>query len=187
MKIRSFIAIELGDKEKRSLELIQNKLKRELPPVKWVKPAAMHLTLKFLGYVEEDWIPRIVESMDSAARGCRPFRMKLSGIGAFPNSKKPRVIWVGIREESGALKRLAEELEKLLSGIGLEPEERPFSPHLTLGRVKERGGGNAFEGVLTVFKDRDAGEAQVDEISLMRSDLTPKGPIYSALHLVELQ
>ncbi len=187
MKIRSFIAIELGDKEKRSLELIQNKLKRELPPVRWVKPATMHLTLNFLGDVEEDLIPRIIESMNSAVRGCRPFRMNLSGIGAFPNSRNPRVIWIGIREESGVLGRLAAELEKLLSGIGIEPEEHPFSPHLTLGRVKERGDRNVFDGVLTVFKDQNAGGVQVDGICLMRSDLTPQGPIYSALHHVELQ
>lgn len=187
MQIRSFIAIELGDKEKQSLGLIQNKLKRELPPVRWVKPATMHLTLKFLGYVEEDRIPRIVECMKSAASGCGPFRMSLSGIGAFPNSRNPRTIWIGIREESGVLKRLAAGLEKLLSGIGIEPEDRSFSPHLTLGRVKERGDGNVFDGVLTVFKAHDAGEVQVNRISLMRSDLTPQGPIYSALHLVDLQ
>lgn len=187
MKIRSFIAIELGDKEKRSLERIQSKLKRELPPVRWVKPAAMHLTLKFLGCVEEDQVPKIVDSMKSAAGGCMPFRVHLSGLGAFPNPRNPRIIWIGIREESGALKRLAGELEKLLSGIGIEPEDRPFSPHLTLGRVKERGDGNVFDGVLTAFKDQDAGEAQVDRISLMRSDLTPQGPIYSALRHVELQ
>jgi 2'-5' RNA ligase len=187
MKIRSFIAIELGDDEKRALERIQSKLKRELPPVRWVKPATMHLTLKFLGYVEEDQIPRIVEIVNSAARGCGPFRMRLKCIGAFPNSRNPRTIWIGVREESGALKRLAAELEKLLSRIGIEPEDRPFSPHLTLGRVKERGDRNTFESVLTVFKDQDAGEVQVDRISLMRSDLTPQGPIYTELHLVDLQ
>ncbi|MEJ2744276.1 MAG: RNA 2',3'-cyclic phosphodiesterase [bacterium] len=187
MKIRTFIAIELGDKEKKCLGLIQNKLKRELPPVRWVKPATLHLTLKFLGYVEEDRIPKIVECMNSASRGCNPFRMRLSSIGAFPNTRNPRTIWMGIREESGALKKIAAELERLLSQIGIEPEERPFSPHLTLGRVKERGDGNVFDGVLSVFKDQEAGEVRVDRISLMRSDLTPQGPIYSELHLVELQ
>lgn len=187
MKIRSFIAIELGDGEKRSLELIQDKLKRELPPVRWARPATMHLTLKFLGYVEEDLIPGIIERMNSASRGCGPFRMKLSGIGAFPNPRNPRIIWIGVREESGTLKRLAAGLEKLLNGIGIEPEDRTFSPHLTLGRVKERGDGRIFDGVLAMFKDRDAGEVQVDGISLMRSDLTPQGPIYSRLHFVALQ
>ena len=186
MSIRSFIAIELGDKEKRSLELIQNKLKRELPAVRWVKPHTIHLTLKFLGYIEESRIAGIKEIIDTAAKNCRPFQMGLSGIGAFPNARNPRVIWIGVHEASGVLKKFAEALDRLLSGIGIEPEDRAFSPHLTLGRVKERGGRDIFSSVLTLFKDQEAGEMGVDRISLMRSDLTPQGPIYSTLHLAEL-
>jgi len=187
MNIRSFIAIELGDKEKRSLELIQNKLKRELTAVRWVKPHTIHLTLKFLGYIEESQIARIKEIIDTAAKNCRSFQMRLSGIGAFPNARNPRVIWIGVCEESGILKILTEELDRLLAGIGIEPEDRAFSPHLTLGRVKERGGRDIFSDVLTLFKAEEAGEMRVDKISLMRSDLTPQGPIYSTLHLAELQ
>ena len=187
MTIRSFIAIELGDKEKQSLELIQNKLKRELPAVRWVKPHTIHLTLKFLGYIDESQIPRIKEIIDTAAKNCRSFQMRLSGIGAFPNARNPRVIWIGVQEESGILKKLTEELDRLLAGIGIEPEDRAFSPHLTLGRVKERGGGDIFGNVLTLFKAEEAGEMRVDKVSLMRSDLTPQGPIYSTLHPAELR
>jgi len=187
MTIRSFIAIELGDKEKRSLELIQNKMKRELPTVRWVKPNTIHLTIKFLGFIEESEIPRIKEIINTAAENCRPFQMRLSGLGAFPNARNPRVIWIGVREESGVLKQLAAELERLLAEIGVEPEDRAFSAHLTLGRVKERGGRDVFSSVLPTFKDEDAGEMRVDKISLIRSDLTPQGPIYSTLHRAELQ
>jgi 2'-5' RNA ligase len=90
MKVRSFIAVELGEKEKRSLEHIQNKLKRELPAVRWVKPNTMHLTLKFLGYIEESRIAQVKESIDAAVKNCRSFQMRLSGIGAFPNVRNPR-------------------------------------------------------------------------------------------------
>jgi 2'-5' RNA ligase len=93
----------------------------------------------------------------------------------------------GIREESGILKALAEELDSLLLGVGIEPENRPYSPHLTLGRVKEQGSRDIFSSVLTMYKNAQAGEVRVDRISLMRSDLRPQGPIYSTLHVAELQ
>ena len=108
MNIRAFIAIELGTELTGALHLLQKKMKRHLPPVRWVRPELIHLTLKFLGYLKEDTIPRISEIVSLTAEDYRPFSVRFSGVSAFPHSRRPRVIWVGVEEEGNALQRMVE-------------------------------------------------------------------------------
>ena len=185
MKLRLFIAIELPDSIKRSLASLQGKMEKALPPLRWVKPEAIHLTLKFLGHVKEDTLPGIKEIVTAVAEGSRPFTVVFSGIGAFPNMRRPRVVWVGVREESGELRGIAERMDRMAARLGITIEKRPYKPHLTIGRVRGRGGGN-FGEALPLFKDEEIGKMRVDEISLIRSELTPKGAIYTALHRARL-
>ncbi len=186
MRLRLFIAIELDDKVKQALDILQERLKRELPGLRWVKPNNIHLTLKFLGYTEEDKLPRLKEIVSKAAEETQSFTVTFSGLGAFPNTRNPRIIWVGVKEMSGALQTIVERLEKQVTALGLEAEKRSYKPHLTLGRVKERVGRKNFTDILAPFKNEDVGRVVVGEISLIRSDLTPKGPIYTTVHSAKL-
>ena len=187
MKIRLFIAIELGDEEKRALESLQERMKRQMPPLKWVRPGSIHLTIKFLGLIDKDNLPRIEEIVTAVAGGYRPFSVRFTGVGVFPNAHSPRVIWVGVGEGSDTICRMAEELDKLLiAELGLEAEKRSYSPHLTLARVKGRLGRGEINKVLPLFEDEEIGETVVGGIALIRSDLTPKGPIYTTLHRAKL-
>lgn len=185
MTLRLFIAIEIGEQEKKSLERIQSRLRHKLPSVRWVKPAAIHLTLAFLDDTDEREVPRVLEAMAAAAIGCPGFSFAMRGVAAFPNEKNPRVIWIGIEEPTGTLANYAAKLRTLLSAAGFPVEDRPFSPHITIGRVRERGGPGCGH-VLSLFRDETAGVIHVREICLIRSELTPAGPIHTVLHQVPI-
>ncbi|MDD5556739.1 MAG: RNA 2',3'-cyclic phosphodiesterase [bacterium] len=182
MSIRLFIAAALGERERKALEIIQGRLRRELPAVRWVRPSLIHLTLRFLGNVREADIPRITEIMGLVAVDNRPFTVKLKGVGAFPSVRSPRVIWIGVTEGTGALVRMAEHLAVLLEDMEIHTEERRYTPHLTLGRVRERGGGKVFESILPLYAGESVGAMTVRELCLIRSDLSPDGPAYTTLH-----
>lgn len=186
MSIRLFVAIELPEEQRRRLARIQDSLKRTLPSVRWVRPANIHLTLKFLGDMPERDLPRVKEIVSECARGIPQLRICLVGIDAFPGPQSPRVIWVGVKEESGGLRQIAQRLENLFEGMGVEKENRSFNPHLTLGRVKERGRESAYATVLPRHKDEEAGDMMAGEISLVRSDLSPEGPTYTTIHTARL-
>jgi 2'-5' RNA ligase len=186
MTLRLFIAIEIGEQEKKSLERLQSRLRHKLPSVRWVKPGAIHLTLKFLGDIDEGEVPRIRDALAASAAKCAAFAFTLRGIGAFPNEKSPRVIWIGVDEPSGLLAALAATLIARLSSAGFPPEDRPFSPHITIGRVKERGAGE-YAPVLSLFRAEAAGTTTVRELCLIRSELTPSGPVHTVLDRVPLE
>jgi len=189
--VRSFIAIELPAEVRAELASIEEKLKvRPHPFVKWVDPESIHLTLKFLGSVSGETIPEIVEAMSLVAQPVSPFTLQIGGTGAFPNWQRPQVVWVGVGGEMGRLTTLQRELEAALSPLGFPPESRPFSPHLTLGRLRER---------VTPEDRRRFGlwaqsvnfevslSFEVNAVRLMKSQLTSSGPIHSELALVKLK
>lgn len=190
-KIRSFIAIELTDEARESLSPLMDRLKpAKHPQVKWVAPESVHLTLKFLGGIYSDQIPGITEAINSAARGVPPFKLKVGGLGAFPNTRQPRVIWVSVTGDVKRAKALQRGIDDALSHLGFSREKRPFTPHLTLGRMKDRAS-SSERGVIgkLVTSTKFAGGAtmEVRGVSLMRSTLTPAGPIYNRLELIELR
>jgi 2'-5' RNA ligase len=184
--IRSFIAIELPTDIRDCLELIINRLKPSAGDVRWVKADAIHLTLKFLGEVEEGRIPDIAACIEHCVQGIPPFTLALRGLGAFPGDNSPQVIWIAAADETGILAGMQRSLEEGLARVGFTKENRPFSPHLTLGRLKSPRGKEAVRRGLAELKHTDCGSFTADSVSLIKSDLTPGGPVYTVLQSFSL-
>lgn len=183
-KIRAFIAIELPEEVKAQLRKLQEKLKvGKEEAVKWAEPEGIHLTLKFLGNITREKIEELSRTISPVVREVRPFTLQPEGLGAFPNLRTPRVVWVGVSGDLEVLLALQEQLEQALSKLGFK-REKGFSPHLTLGRVREKAPHRIRE-----LLGREIGELEVPEmahfrvtnISLMRSTLTPSGALYTRL------
>jgi len=190
-QVRSFIAIELPDRLKEELVQLQVKLKSgKQAGVKWVDPYSIHLTLKFLGNVAVDRIGEITGAMEAAAQGIPPFHLEVKELGVFPNLRRVQVVWVGVSGEVDKLGQLQQCLESRLAHLGFTPESRPFTPHLTLARLRngvsvderQRFGkliaGTGFEATCAI---------EVEAISLMRSQLTREGAIYNRVSSVGLK
>ena len=190
-KIRSFIAIELTAEVRESLSSLMDRLKpSKHPQVKWVTPDSVHLTLKFLGNIYPDQVAGITQAISSAARGMPPFELKGGGLGAFPNNQQPRVIWVSVTGDTRKLKLLHREIDGALSHLGFTREKRAFTPHLTLGRLKDRASSREKADIgklVTAIKFAGGAAMEVKEINLMRSTLTPSGAIYSRLESIVLR
>ncbi|MBN2058248.1 MAG: RNA 2',3'-cyclic phosphodiesterase [Candidatus Saganbacteria bacterium] len=176
--MRTFISVELPDEIKgKAAELIAQ-LEQSKAEVKWVRPENLHLTLKFLGWVKDEQLAKMVELTAKAASGKSDFRLVLKGLGAFPSGKSPRVVWVGTAEGGDGLCQLARDLEQSLAAAGFKREEREFTPHLTLGRVKGRKNLDRLKEKIMGLKDAELGAAKVDSIHIMKSTLRREGPIY---------
>jgi 2'-5' RNA ligase len=190
-QIRSFVAIELSEPIKESLSSIMSKLQPSKHPyVKWVAPDGIHLTLKFLGNIYADQVPGITEAIVSGTRGVSPFEIQLGTPGAFPNLQQPRVIWVAVTGEIERIKVLQQDIDTALSHFGFPTEKRPFKPHLTLGRLKERASPAERSKIGKLIASITAGggsKMKVEGISLMRSTLMPSGAVYDRLASIELK
>lgn len=190
-EIRSFIAIELPEGARRELARLRSELERtEHSFVKWVEPGGIHLTLKFLGNIPFKQVAEITKAMKEATQGESPFHLEISGLGAFPNLKQPRVLWVGVGGEVSQLSGLQRNIDSAIAPLGFVKEERPFAPHLTLARIRQ--GASPMErksfGELVMSTNLKASYSfDVETINLMRSQLTPAGAIYTCLSVVELE
>ena len=183
--IRSFVAINLSktlqDSLLRLIEEFRGRLRHGRTRVSWVKAGSLHLTLKFLGGIEEKMVPDILQKLDDAVSEVRPFPMAFGDLGIFPNLNQPRVIWVGVQKGEGEVCRLQKNVEDRLSELGFKAEKRGFSPHLTLGRIKALGSRGEVLRSLRELNQPEIGEIKVTKVSLMKSTLTPKGAIYKEL------
>lgn len=190
-EMRSFVAIELPEQVKDGLASLRGELKRaEHSFVKWVGAEGVHLTLKFLGNIPARQVTEISDTIAAAARGVPPFCLEVARLGAFPNLKQPRVLWVGIRGELATLLQLQQNIDSGLTALGFTQEERPFAPHLTLARLRQTASPaerKAF-GELAASASFETGYPfDAKAVSLMRSQLTPGGAIYTRLSVIELQ
>jgi 2'-5' RNA ligase len=185
--IRSFVAIELPDRVRSRLTEIQEKLKEAAGDVRWARPEGIHLTLKFLGNIQEDDIPKISEALAPVASQASPFQCTVGSLGAFPNLKNPRVIWAGVDDPSGQLESLQRAVEARLEGLGFRSEKKVFKPHLTLGRVKSARGKKDLTARVEACRNETMGPIEVNEIILFRSDLKPTGAVYSNLKSFKLR
>ena len=183
--IRSFIAVDIPGDVRDKLDSLIDKLKNSQADVKWVKPKSIHITLKFLGNVEEARLPKIKEIVENVAKNIQPFTVSIEGTGTFPNDRRPRVLWVGIRKGSETLTRLAEELDSRLSVLGFEREKRSYSPHLTLGRVRSSKNIDTLMDMMHSMPFQ-AGDFLNEAILLMKSDLRPDGAVYTVLEKIKL-
>jgi 2'-5' RNA ligase len=182
MDIRSFLAFELPVEIREQIRVISKELKKTALPVRWVKVDNIHLTILFLGSVDEDTIGDIEEKVNVVVKGFSAFKTKLNAVGAFPHWKRPRVIWIGLNGDIGRLSNLRNKLLEELKVLGFMPEKRPFRPHLTLGRFKgpiDRG--EDMKWILDRYRDINSDLYQLNELILYKSDLKPDGPVYTKM------
>ncbi len=189
--IRAFIAIELPADLKGMLQQVAQQLEQHVPAatVRWVRPAAMHLTLVFLGDTSAAKLNSISQAIEAAAAPISPITFAAARLGCFPNTRQPRVVWVGIDEPAGLLPALKAALDRELEPLGFRPEKRPFSPHLTLGRVNKRAShaDAAKLGQVVAGATLDeVGRVTATQVHLIRSDLRPAGPTYTTLASAQL-
>jgi len=188
--IRTFVAVELDAPLQQALAQAQaalrGRLEKSVGPdarIQWIKPASIHLTLKFLGDIPEERVSDIQATLARVAGGHRRFTMDVEGLGVFPDVRAPRVVWVGLTTHVDALKRLAADVEVALGVIGFVPEPKPFHPHLTLARIKERSRdvGRVLSAGRLLTQDAKLGALSVAAVSLMKSELRPSGSVYTRL------
>lgn len=185
--MRLFIAIEIPDEIKDGLTEAQRGLKRSgTVDASWTRPEGIHLTLKFLGEVPESKVLAIMNGLQHAAEGIGPFRLEVGGVGTFPSPKNARVVWVGLSGDIEKLSRLQAAVEETISNIGFERDERAFTPHLTLGRIKYIRSRDRWLKALDEAKDIRLSGFDVAAISLMKSDLKPSGAVYTEVGHIDL-
>lgn len=188
--MRTFIAIELPEEIKDGIAELQEQLKSSSADVKWVSPQNIHLTLKFLGEIDEKRLEEINKVIHDAVSSKAAFHLSIYFIGAFPKIDSPRVIWLGIDSGDKETKEIAKSMEEELRKIGFPEEDRPFSSHITLGRT--RSGLNRQKLVQSLKSmEGKVGEKKLEfdvtKVTLFKSTLTQKGPIYEALKETHLK
>lgn len=179
-KIRTFIAVPLPDSVLAEFGKLNRQMRSLSRDVKWVRPESIHLTLKFLGNLEPEALDRVFTAVERCFQSrWEKFSLTVGGLGAFPNFRRPRVLWVGVQGDGYEyLLRLQQQIETELAEEGFEKEKRKFSPHLTVGRVKFAG---HLEELLKSFMEYPFPEMNfiVERVQIMRSELKPDGAVYS--------
>ena len=178
--MRLFIAVELAEYIREEIARVQARMKKTQDIIKWVDPASIHITLKFLGEVREERIGKILEVIEQITEKVSPFNIEIEGMGAFPNLTSLRVIWIGVKNNS-SLGWLAANLESTLEKEGFPREKRKWVPHLTVGRVKVLKERDKLREFILREKGSKVGGMKVRYVTLMQSYLTPKGPIYTPI------
>lgn len=173
--IRTFVAIDLPEDIKADLASVIADLRRKNDRVRWVKPTGLHLTLKFLGDIPEQTAGPLSAELDAVARDFPPLSLAVEGLGAFPNLRRPRVVWAGLNGDLELLQKLASRVDKACTSYGAKPEKRPFQAHITIGRLK-------VPTVVDLSKELRKKDFSATEIVLYQSELLPTGARYTALN-----
>lgn len=184
--IRSFLAIEFPESLKEIIADYLKDLKQVPSKIKWVSPGQSHLTLKFFGSISEELVEKISRTLLKALIECPWIQLSLKGIGAFPNLFRPRVIWAGLKGETEILQEVYQSIEQALVPLGIPKEDRPFHPHLTLGRNKLKEVNEPLYRLMTQWSKGESKPFVVKEVTLFRSDLKPTGPVYTQLGVFPL-
>ncbi len=183
--MRLFIAIGISEEVKKEIASLIGKLKKHDTNIKWVKPENIHLTIKFLGEVNPEKLKDIEKALSFVASRYSTFMLYSKGTGVFPHYARPRVLWVGLNNDSH-LEEIYRDINNELVSLGFEPEKRDFRPHLTIGRVKSPKGLTPLLKELRGYMDKDFGKITVSEILLMKSTLKPEGAEYNVLFRASL-
>lgn len=184
--MRIFFAIELGDDTKQAVARAIDAIGIRNPPWRWVATGNFHYTMKFLGEMPDDSVPQLVEAAEAACKDVGPFELGLGELGGFPNLKKPRVLFYQATGETDVMKNLASRLDHALAArIGSDEEKRPFRAHLTIARVKAPPL-PAVSDLLMAAPAPQAARETIAKLSLMRSELSPKGAQYQCLKGIAL-
>jgi 2'-5' RNA ligase len=191
LRYRLFSALELPPALQEHLAEVQAGFEAGVPrgSVRWVRPAGIHVTLKFYGSVKSERVPQIEAGLERAAQQAQPIQLTVQGLGVFPRPARPQVIWVGLRGDLEPLERLAAAVEAEAAALGFRPEKRPFMPHLTLGRVRAGLRPEELRQLLSFLEQADVqplGIFQPETLNLMVSELRPTGSVYERLFAVTL-
>lgn len=182
--MRTFIAIELSEEIKTVLTQIQSYLKYAGADVKWVEKDNIHLTLKFLGEINDKKCEKVKSALAEIAKSAKSFEISLKDIGTFPQIDSPRVIWVGLDKGAKESTELALKIDEALSKIGFDKEPRPFAAHLTIGRVRSPENKEELKEKIQSYAKHDLTPHTqfISSLILFQSTLTPKGSIYTKLY-----
>jgi 2'-5' RNA ligase len=178
--MRCFISVNLDEALKGEIHKAVERLRDGKADVKWVAAGNLHITLKFLGEADEETVARLEDLLPAIAERHHSFRIALRGVGLFPDRKRPRVVWIDIID-GDRLSEIQRDIENAVSSLGFEREDRPFSPHLTIGRIRSPRGTSSLLSAIEALKDKDFGNIEVNVVSLMKSDLKPTGAQYTTL------
>jgi 2'-5' RNA ligase len=184
-QIRAFIAVPLPEKLKLEVDKLIVGLKPLGSGITWVRAANLHFTLRFLGDIDSDSIPTLKQAVESQLSGLASFNICLAGLGCFPNMNRPRVVWVAAATDIDKMKELAARVENACRESGYGQADKPFAPHLTIGRIKLPSGLDRLMESLKTTKFQTE-QFSVDKVIIYKSDLTPRGPIYTAMGEVGL-
>ena len=182
MGVRTFLALDLDEAIRQRIVEAQQRIGQTDAKVKWVEPENMHVTLKFLGDVEEDKVGGVCDVVAEVAGGLEPFGFDVQGVLPVPpRGRQLRMLWVGVQEPTGRLAALHEQLDKALASLGFEAEGRRFAPHITLGRIKSAKDPAALRQAAAPLVEEPFGTQQAGQVTIYSSRLTPTGPIYTVL------
>jgi RNA 2',3'-cyclic 3'-phosphodiesterase len=184
--VRTFIAVDIPQQIKMEIDKLIGELRPLAPDIRWVKAANLHLTLRFLGDIPKSSIGGLAEGIGKNISDFEAFHLALAGIGGFPNIHKPRVIWLGGGEGQDNLYNLAPRIEKACNDCGFGKADKPFSSHLTIGRVKFPKGNERLVSYIQNLKF-ESPIFPVEEVVIFKSDLQPSGPRYTRLETVRLR
>jgi 2'-5' RNA ligase len=178
---RCFLAVPVSKENIDKIVTLQNELSAANADVKFVEAENFHYNLKFFGYKTESEIKQIMSAIENAIKGKKPFELNIAGIGTFPTPNSVRVVWLGMIKGKKELIDLANELESAFTKIGIEPENRPFEPHLTLCRVHSTYNIENLKKIIKSKQNINIGKMVVDELVLYKSILSRNGPTYVEL------
>jgi len=182
MGIRSFLAFELPEDIKTIVTRVSGEMRKSGLEVRWVRPEFIHLTVVFMGDIQSEQIPSMGEEIKAVCSSHPPFGISLKPMGCFPNSRSPRVIWLGIDGDLERMSHFRDQLQEGLAPFRIKGEERAFRPHLTLGRFRKPGKKQTeLDQLLAGYRDLSSPSCTLDELALFRSDLKPGGAVYSKM------
>jgi 2'-5' RNA ligase len=186
-RTRTFIAVDISEAIRTNTIALQESLAKTGAEVKWVEPESIHITLLFLGEVDDRELPAICRAVKDISAREAPFALRVAGVGAFPNARHPKILWAGITDGAEALRRLYDDLETKMLDLGCyRKEERGYTPHLTLGRAKADRDGFTLAPELAKRTDWDGGRTMIEEVLVFSSKLERDGPVYTVLGRGEL-
>ena len=181
--MRAFLAVELPDPIRDGIAALTDRLRPAGLPAKWVRPQNLHLTLRFLGEVSDEQARKLTGLLEAQCTKEEPFQLSASGLGAFPNLRKPSILWVGVHPLEGPLARIQQMAEEAAGAIGLPAEKKAFHPHVTIARIRNP---RPIREPLLLFSaeaETLVGAFSVPSMALFSSELTPHGPIYRTEHM----
>jgi 2'-5' RNA ligase len=181
-RTRTFIAVDTGDAIRAGAAALQKELSKGGAGVKWATPETMHVTLLFLGEVDDRELHAVCRAVKEVAAAEPPFALRVAGVGAFPTPRRPKVVWAGVTEGAEPLRRLYAALEERMLELGCyRKEERGYTPHLTLGRAKGDADSAALASEIPNRTSWGGGRTTVDEVLVFGSELTRDGPVYTVI------